>query len=86
MHVEAANPANKLTKADLRRFSEQVAHSLRTHYGIGANGPSRDVVNVIGYGQILLPAIFYGVISSGGVFSAASPSSTGTMSVFSPLL
>ncbi|KAK7991613.1 hypothetical protein PG988_000407 [Apiospora saccharicola] len=76
VHVEAANPANKLTKADLRRFSEQVAHGLRTHYGIGANGPSRDVVTVIGYGQILLPAVFYGVIAAGGVFSAASPSST----------
>ncbi|KAK8054072.1 4-coumarate-CoA ligase 2a [Apiospora saccharicola] len=80
VHVEAANPANKLTKADLRRFSEQVAHGLRTHYGIGANGPSRDVVTVIGYGQILLPAVFYGVIAAGGVFSAASPSSTGTVS------
>ncbi|KAK8115883.1 hypothetical protein PG984_012385 [Apiospora sp. TS-2023a] len=76
VHVEAANPANKLTKADLRRFSEQVAHGLRTHYGIGAHGPNRDVVTVIGYGQILLPAVFYGVIAAGGVFSAASPSST----------
>ncbi|KAK8022955.1 hypothetical protein PG991_006836 [Apiospora marii] len=62
--------------SDLRRLSEQIAHGLRTHYGIGAHGPSRDVVTVIGYGQILLPAVFYGVIAAGGVFSAASPSST----------
>ena len=77
VHVEAAWPANKLTKADLRRFTEQVAHGLRTNYGIGAQGPNQDVVTVIGYGQILMPAAFFGVIAAGGVFSAASPSSTG---------
>ncbi|KAK8085182.1 hypothetical protein PG997_006453 [Apiospora hydei] len=76
VHVEAANPANKLTKAELRSFIEQVAHGLRTNYGIGANGPSEDVVTVVGFGQILMPAVFYGVIAAGGVFSAASPSST----------
>ncbi|KAK8068983.1 hypothetical protein PG994_005599 [Apiospora phragmitis] len=76
VHVEAANPANRLSKADLRSFSEQVAHGLRTSYGIGANSPNRDVVTVIGYGQILMPAVFFGVIAAGGVFSAASPFST----------
>ncbi|KAK7942641.1 4-coumarate-CoA ligase 2a [Apiospora aurea] len=76
VHVEAANPANKLTKSELRSFIEQVAHGLHTNYGTGANGPSQDVVTVIGFGQILMPAVFYGVIAAGGVFSAASPSST----------
>ncbi|KAK8014043.1 hypothetical protein PG990_007339 [Apiospora arundinis] len=76
VHVEAAWPANKLTKADLRSFTEQVSHGLRTNYAIGAKGPNQDVVTVIGYGQILMPAVFYGVIAAGGVFSAASPSST----------
>jgi 4-coumarate--CoA ligase len=28
------------------------------------------------YGQILIPCVFYGVIAAGGVYSAASPSST----------
>ncbi|KAK8044546.1 hypothetical protein PG993_004570 [Apiospora rasikravindrae] len=76
VHVEAANPNNKLTKTELRSFIEQVAHGLRANYGTGAKGPSHDVVTVIGFGQILMPAVFYGVIAAGGVFSAASPSST----------
>ncbi|KAK8121134.1 4-coumarate-CoA ligase 2a [Apiospora kogelbergensis] len=76
VHVEAAWPANKLTKADLRSYTEQVAHGLRTNYGIGVKGPNQDVVTVVGYGQILMPAAFFGVIAAGGVFSAASPSST----------
>jgi long-subunit acyl-CoA synthetase (AMP-forming) len=49
---------------------------LRTYYGIGANGPNKDVVTVISYGQILVPTVLYGVIGAGGVYSAASPSST----------
>lgn len=31
---------------------------------------------MISYGQILVPALFYGIIAAGGVYSAASPSST----------
>lgn len=85
MHVEAAWPANKLTKADLRSYTEQVAHGLRTNYGIGVKGPNQDVVTVVGYGQILMPAAFFGVIAAGGVFSAASPSSTGMVLFPTPL-
>ena len=33
-------------------------------------------MTVISYGQILVPAALYGVIAAGGVYSAASPSST----------
>lgn len=33
-------------------------------------------MTVISYGQILIPAAFFGVIAAGGVYSAASPSST----------
>lgn len=76
LHVEAANPQNKITKAQLRDILERIAHGLRNHYGIGAGGPNKDVVTVISYGQILLPALFYGIIAAGGVYSAASPSST----------
>lgn len=37
---------------------------------------NHDVVTVISNGQILVPSLFYGVIAAGGVYSAASPSST----------
>lgn len=54
----------------------RIAYGLRHKYGIGANGPNKDVVTVISYGQILVPAVYFGVIAAGGVYSAASPSST----------
>jgi 4-coumarate--CoA ligase len=76
LHAEAANPQNKITKAQLHDLLERIAHGLRNNYSIGATGPNKDVVTVISYGQILLPAAFYGIIAAGGVYSAASPSST----------
>lgn len=76
LHFEAANPSNKLTKGELRNVSQGISHGLRQYYGIGANGPNKDVVTVISYGQILTSAALYGVIGAGGVYSAASPSST----------
>ncbi|KXJ94061.1 4-coumarate-CoA ligase [Microdochium bolleyi] len=76
LHVEAANPANRLTKAMQRALVERIAHGLRTHFQVGARGPNEDVVTVISHGQILVPSLFYGVIAAGGVYSAASPSST----------
>ena len=76
MHQEAENPSNKITKSDLRDLTQRIAHGLRSNYGVGANGPNKDVVTVISYGQIMVPAVFYGVVAAGGVYSAASPSST----------
>lgn len=76
LHFEAANPSNRATKAQLRDISQRISHGLRHNYSIGANGPDKDVVTVISYGQILTPAALYGVIGAGGVYSAASPSST----------
>lgn len=55
---------------------ERIAHGLRQNYDIGSNGPNTDVVTVISHGQPLVAAAFYGVIAAGGVYSAASPSST----------
>lgn len=49
---------------------------MRKEYGVGANGPNKDVVTVISYGQPLVAAAFNGVVAAGGVYSAASPSST----------
>ncbi|EEH49929.1 uncharacterized protein PADG_06008 [Paracoccidioides brasiliensis Pb18] len=76
LHLAADNPSQVLTKKDLRDLTERVAYGLRTNYGIGANGPNTDVVTVVSYGHPFVPAAFYGTIAAGGVYSAASPSST----------
>ncbi|KAF2159480.1 hypothetical protein M409DRAFT_30101 [Zasmidium cellare ATCC 36951] len=76
LHIEASNPSNKLTKAALRDLFQQIGHGLRSQYGIGADGPNQHTVTVITYGQILVPALLFGIICAGGVYSAASPSST----------
>lgn len=76
MHQEAANPSNTITKRQLRDLVQRIAHGVRKHYGIGKNGPNKDVVTVISYGQPIVPAVYYGVVAAGGVYSAASPSST----------
>ncbi|KAK4553863.1 hypothetical protein LTR86_009038 [Recurvomyces mirabilis] len=76
LHQEAANPSNTVDKCQQRDLVERIAHGLRHNYGIGANGPNKDVVTVITYGQVLVPAVFLGVIAAGGVYSAASPLST----------
>lgn len=59
-----------------RELTKSIAYSLRHSYGIGKNGPGKDVVVVISSGQPLLPMLFYGVIAAGGVYSAASASFT----------
>lgn len=60
----------------MRLHSEQIAYGLRHHYGIGAQGRYKDVVTVLSSGQPFVPAVLFGVIASGGVFSAASHSFT----------
>lgn len=60
----------------MRDLVQRIAHGLRYQFGVGANGPNKDVVTVMSYGQLLVPAAFFGVIAAGGVYSAASPSST----------
>ena len=76
MHHEASEPNNRITKAVLKDLTQRIAHGLRGNYGIGTNGPNKDVVTVISYGQIMVPAALFGAIAAGGVYSAASPSST----------
>ncbi|KKZ63402.1 hypothetical protein EMCG_02289 [[Emmonsia] crescens] len=76
LHIDADNPSKVITKKDLRDITERVAYGLRTNFGIGANGPNKDVVTVISHGQPYVPAAFYGILAAGGVYSAASPSST----------
>jgi 4-coumarate--CoA ligase len=76
IHCEAANPSNSITKSQARKLTKRVAYSLRHEFGIGASGPGKDVVVCVSSGQPLLPILFYGVIASGGVYSAASASFT----------
>ncbi|KAJ7494975.1 hypothetical protein FB451DRAFT_1121591 [Mycena latifolia] len=76
LHADAADPSNRVTKATLRSLTQRIAHGLRAHFDIGARGPNTDIVTVISGGQVLVPAAFFGIIAAGGVYSAASPSST----------
>ena len=76
LHVDTTAPTNSLTKFGLQTLAQRIAHGLRTNYSIGATSASKDVVTVISNGQILVPAVFYGVLAAGGVYSAASPHST----------
>ncbi|KIV86116.1 hypothetical protein PV11_01751 [Exophiala sideris] len=76
LHAAAEVPPCRLTKRELKQLSQRIAHCLRTSYSIGANGPNKDVVTVISYGQVMAPAVFFGIIAAGGVYSAASASST----------
>jgi 4-coumarate--CoA ligase len=76
LHIDATNPENVLTKFGMQTLAQRIAHGIRTNYSIGATSASKDVVTVISNGQILVPAVFYGVLAAGGVYSAASPHST----------
>ncbi|CAG8953707.1 hypothetical protein HYFRA_00006596 [Hymenoscyphus fraxineus] len=76
LHVDTANPSNQITKSDLRNLTKRIAHGLRSFYEIGANGRNRDVVTTISYGQLLSPAVYFGIVAAGGISAAASPSST----------
>ncbi|KAH8819028.1 hypothetical protein F5884DRAFT_796 [Xylogone sp. PMI_703] len=76
IHAEAANPLNSITKAQARELTQQIAYSLRHEFGVGAQGPGKDVVICLSSGQSLLPVVFYGIIAAGGVYSAASTSFT----------
>lgn len=74
LHCDAADPTNWLNKAQCRSYAKRIAHGLRTRYGIGKNGPGKDVVVAISSGQVMLPTLFWGIIAAGGVYSAATSS------------
>ncbi|KAG8629557.1 hypothetical protein KVT40_003422 [Elsinoe batatas] len=76
LHASAEDPSQYLTKADVRKHTKRTAHALRSHFGIGANGPGKDVVTVISTGHYMVPLLFYGVIAAEGIFSAVSAAST----------
>lgn len=76
LHVDAANPERSVTKSQARILTKQLAHGLRHEYGVGTDGPGKDVIMVMCSGQAFLPLLFYGVIAAGGIYSALSNSAT----------
>ncbi|GAP91929.2 putative AMP-binding enzyme [Rosellinia necatrix] len=76
LHADAAEPSHHLTKAKLLLLSKRIAHVLRNQYGIGADGSNKDVVFNISTGNFLIPALFYSIITAGGVFASASAAAT----------
>jgi len=61
-----------LTKAETRTLTKRLAYVFRNKFGIGSDGPNKDVVVCISSGQILLGSLFYGVVAAGGIYSSAS--------------
>ncbi|KAI1129512.1 acetyl-CoA synthetase-like protein [Nemania abortiva] len=76
IHADAAEPSHNLTKARLLQQSKKVAHVFRHQYGIGADGPDKDVVFNISTGHFMIPVIFYATITAGGIFSSTNPAAT----------
>lgn len=76
LHVDAADPSKRTTKAETIQFARQVAYVLRHTYGVGRDGPSQDDVLVVTTGHYRLQTLFFGTIAAGGIYSAASPAST----------
>ncbi|KAM0466777.1 hypothetical protein ACHAPV_000285 [Trichoderma viride] len=74
--AEAKYPSKVITKAKARDLTRQIAYFLRHQYGIGKDGPNKDIVVTISTGQSALGCIFYAVLAAEGIYSAASPSST----------
>ncbi|KAI1363951.1 hypothetical protein F5Y08DRAFT_329020 [Xylaria arbuscula] len=76
IHADAAEPSDNLTKARLLQLSKKAAHVFRYQYGVGADGPDKDVVFNISTGHFMIPVMFYAAITAGGIFSSTSPAST----------
>ncbi|KAF2454180.1 hypothetical protein BDY21DRAFT_374391 [Lineolata rhizophorae] len=62
-----------LTKPTLRTLVSVYAYCLRSKFGIGANGPNKDIVMLLLSGRIAAPAVFYAVIAAGGVACLGHP-------------
>lgn len=76
LYAEASDPTKVITKSQAKVLTRQIAHFFRHQYGIGQDGPGKDVVAVVSTGQHALACIFFGVIAAEGVYSAASPGAT----------
>lgn len=76
IHAEAQNEKNCLTKAETATLARRLAYVLRNELGIGASGAGKDVVTSICSNNLLGPSLFFAVIGSGGIYSAASTALT----------
>ncbi|KAI0018504.1 acetyl-CoA synthetase-like protein [Xylariomycetidae sp. FL0641] len=76
IHADAAEPSYNLTKGRLLQQSKKAAHVFRSQFGVGANGPNKDVVFTIATGHFMIPLMFYGAIIADGIFSSTNPSAT----------
>ncbi|KAJ8128493.1 hypothetical protein O1611_g5140 [Lasiodiplodia mahajangana] len=76
IHADAVDPSNNFTKARLLQQSKRAANVFRYQYGIGANGPDKDVVFNMATGHFMIPVVFYATVIAGGIFSSTNPSST----------
>ncbi|KAI3400605.1 hypothetical protein diail_2316 [Diaporthe ilicicola] len=75
--ADAADAQNRhLTRGRTRQLTIELAYALRHTLGIGRQGRNRDVVLVMTNGHYMLPTLFYSTVAAGGIYSAASPSST----------
>lgn len=72
IHVEAAKPENRITKAEARIWTKRIAYALRHDFGLGADGPGKDHVLVSIKGSPMAPVLFYGVVAAGGIYCGAS--------------
>ncbi|KAL4897842.1 hypothetical protein BDV59DRAFT_190649 [Aspergillus ambiguus] len=76
IYAASEDETNNLTKAQVRTTVRRLAHVLRHEFGVGAQGPEKDIVICISSNQLLLPTIFFAVIGAEGIFSAASTAFT----------
>src|SRR3569833_1693062 len=76
VHADAAEPSQCVTKSGLRQLLQQVAHTLRSNYGIGRDRPKKDVGGGGAAGRGRRPARGGAAGAAGGGGSAASPAAT----------
>ncbi|KAF3769701.1 acetyl-CoA synthetase-like protein [Cryphonectria parasitica EP155] len=76
LQADAADPTRCFTLSQTRQLTRQLAWELRHTYGVGRTGSSVDDVLVMTAGDYRLHTLFFGTVAAGGIYSAASPSST----------
>lgn len=76
LHVDAVDETNYINKAQARTIIKRLAYVLRHQFDVGRDALYQDVVTCMATNDILLPTVFFGIIASGGVYSAASSSLT----------
>ncbi|KAJ5850930.1 hypothetical protein N7455_010786 [Penicillium solitum] len=76
IHAEAGNEINHITKAETADIVRRLAFVLRNEFGMGISGAGKNVVTSVCSNHILSPSIFFAVIASESIYSAASTALT----------